>query len=91
MSDEIEIDLKKENRMLDDICDELGIPVSSYAPMEVTARYLGVSVRQARHLCQNGNLGEKYGQRTWIITRDELIQFKPNKPALGRPRERKPV
>tara|TARA_R110002012_G_C11539366_1_gene601285 strand:+ start:746 stop:1000 length:255 start_codon:yes stop_codon:yes gene_type:complete len=75
-----------EHAELDKICDTLNFPSTKFAPMEVAAKYLGVSVRQARHLCANGHIGEKYGHRTWIITRDELIEFKPRKPKLGRPK-----
>ena len=80
-------DVQNPSAVIDEICDDLKIPKTSYAPMEVAAKYLGVSVRQARHLCANGHIGEKYGHRTWIITRAELIEFKPRKPKLGRPKK----
>ena len=78
-----------EERKLDVHCLDAGVVSNEYATMEVAARYLGVSIRQARHLCKNGHIGIKYGQRTWIITRKELIEFKPNKPAIGRPRKKR--
>lgn len=82
------LDVEKENKILDSICEELDVPKTQYAPMEVVAQYLAVSLRQARNLCHSGFLGEKYGHRNWIVTRDELISFKPNKPGMGRPRKR---
>ena len=80
------IDFEKENSILDNICVECGHPISNYATVEVASKYLGVTPRQVRHLCQIGHIGEKYGPKTWIITREEIINFKPNKPALGRPK-----
>jgi hypothetical protein len=79
------IDKKKESNHIDRLCKELGFPTSDHIPMEVVARYLNVSVRQARNLASKGFYGEKYGVRTWLIKRDEIIEFKPNKPKLGRP------
>lgn len=80
------LDFDKENGGLDYICRAKDHPISKYATVEVAAAYLGVTSRQVRHLCQLGHIGEKYGPKTWIITREELIMFKPNKPALGRPK-----
>lgn len=79
------VDLKKEHQVIDRICKEEKFPCNEFVPMAAAAKYLEVSVRQCRHLCQSGHIGEKYGVRTWLIHRDELIQFKPEKPPLGRP------
>ncbi len=80
------LDFDSENTKLDRICKKTDHPISRYATVEVAAGYLAVTPRQVRHLCQLGHIGEKYGPKTWIITREELITFKPNKPALGRPK-----
>jgi len=82
------LDRAHEEKILNQHCMDANVSPSQYVTMQVAARYLGVSVRQARHLCKNGHIGIKYGQRTWIITRDEIIEFKPKKPALGRPRKK---
>lgn len=85
MSSTTAVDKKKESNHIDRLCKELGFPCNDLVPMEVVARYLNVSVRQARNLAAKGFYGEKYGVRTWLIKRDEIIEFKPNKPKLGRP------
>lgn len=85
------VDFEKENKVIDNICDSLSMPKNDYVSIDVAASYLGLSPRQTRHLCQNGSLGSKHGQKSWVITRLELIAFKPNKPPTGRPRGRKPI
>jgi len=63
-------------------------PDCSTVTMEQAAEYLELSVRQTRHLCKLGHLGEKPGPRHWVITKDELIKFKANgRPKVGRPKE----
>lgn len=48
---------------------------------EEVANELGLSVVRVREFCQDGRLGRRVG-RQWIITREELEEFKtiPRKP-----------
>jgi excisionase family DNA binding protein len=49
--------------------------MSNYVSVSEAAEELGVSARQVRHMCANGELGEKMGKH-WVITRDELEKIK---------------
>lgn len=52
------------------------------------ARILGVSVQQVRYLCGHGRLGHKVG-RDWIITDEDLADYRPNPRGGYHPRKRK--
>ena len=49
------------------------------------AEYLGISGRWVRTLCLQGRLGWKYGNRMYVITRDELEQFAAQPRPVGKP------
>ena len=46
-----------------------------YVPLIYAASELGLSDRQVRYLCEQGQLGSKMGKHC-VITRDELTTFK---------------
>ena len=50
------------------------------------AQELAITENTVRQYCQAGRLGRKFG-RQWIITRQELDQFKEQRRPPGRPRK----
>ena len=48
---------------------------TEYVPLVDVAQELGLSDRQVRYICEQGQLGNKMGKH-WVITRDELNTFK---------------
>jgi excisionase family DNA binding protein len=53
------------------------------------AEELGLSVRRVRDLCRQSRLGHQVG-RAYVITAEELREFKKKPRRPGRPRESKP-
>lgn len=53
---------------------------------EDAANELGISVITLRKHCQDGKLGTKFGN-SWLITRQELEEFKKNRRKPGRPKK----
>lgn len=53
------------------------------------AKELGISPYTVRIYCLQGRLGQKFGP-VWLITRDELEEFKANRRPPGRPRKHDP-
>ena len=49
------------------------------------AAELGVTAVRVRQLCQEGRLGEEFGDR-WVITREEIERFKQIPRINGRPK-----
>jgi excisionase family DNA binding protein len=50
------------------------------------AEELQLSQERIRKLCQAGRLGQKIG-RQWLVTREELEEFKRKRRKPGRPRK----
>jgi excisionase family DNA binding protein len=53
--------------------------------IEEAARELELSPRRVRQFCQEGRLGRRLGWQ-WVITRDELEEFKRQWRPCGRPK-----
>jgi hypothetical protein len=51
------------------------VGTTAYIPLIDAASELGLSDRQVRYLCEQGQLGSKMGKH-WVITREELSVFK---------------
>ena len=51
---------------------------ADYAPLSLdeVAAELGLSDRQVRHLCQQGEFGRKQGEKHWVIFRWEVDAYK---------------
>jgi len=54
---------------------------------EQAAQELGITAGTVRQYCDQGRLGRKWG-RVWLITREELDQFKAKRRPAGRPRKK---
>ena len=65
----------------------MGMSVASNNLMTTAevAEELGVTEVRVRQLCQERRLGQEFGDR-WLITREELEQFKRIPRITGRPK-----
>jgi excisionase family DNA binding protein len=61
------------------------MPAYSILSVEDAARDLEVSTRFVSRLCKNGRLGKRLGGR-YVISEDELREFKKTRRGPGRPR-----
>jgi excisionase family DNA binding protein len=59
--------------------------INDMLTIEDVARELNLSTRRVRQFCQEGRLGRRLGWQ-WVITRDELEEFKPQYRPCGRPK-----
>ena len=51
------------------------------------ADFLKLSERRVRKLCSTGRLGERFGQRSYMIHRDQLTEFAKVERRVGAPRQ----
>jgi excisionase family DNA binding protein len=61
------------------------MPAYSILSVDDVAERLKVSSRFVRRLCQTGRIGKALGGR-YVISEDELREFKKNRRGPGRPR-----
>jgi len=52
---------------------------------EQAARILKISARRVRKLCSEGRLGRRFGGRAYMITAEELEEFKKIPREVGNP------
>lgn len=55
------------------------------------ADFLKLSERRVRKLCSTGRLGERFGQRSYMIHRDQLTEFAKVERRVGAPRRNTPA
>jgi excisionase family DNA binding protein len=60
--------------------------MSELLTVKEAAKELDVSPRRVHQFCKSGRLGKQYGWQ-WLITREELEEFKKIPRTQGRPRK----